>query len=218
MKRALVLGLVLVLGPACAPAVGSRDDAHPSREPVRSSVVTIAPPTTAVPASVSATTAPSRPPMDPEGKTITWASYRSDKLGLEFQYPASSSVYGPLPGCAPSESPGGIVLDQLGISAEISTSTAQEAAGAFIRRNEGLAVESRRTTTIGGNPAEVLALRSIVGGIAQQGRYAESWLVANRGRVYTFFWIAGSFTCVAAPGWLAPTTYAQVIQTFHFRN
>ena len=55
--------------------------------------------------------------MDPEGKTITWATHRSDTLGLEFQYPASSSVYGPLPGCAPHGMPYSFPLSDSEVSA-----------------------------------------------------------------------------------------------------
>jgi hypothetical protein len=207
----IALGLTLVLLSACAPAAQGQEDVSPSPDIVLPSALP-----SATPAVATAT--PLEPPLDPEGKTIVWAIYRSDALGISFEYPASSSVYGQLPGCAPSESPEGINLDQLGISAELLGATAKDAADAFIRRFDGLAVESRRTTTIGGNPAEVLALRSIVGGTAQLGRYGEAAFVANHARVYSFFWIAGNFQCLAARGWTGPTAYIHVIQTTQFLN
>src|SRR5437773_5502963 len=83
----------------------------------------------ATPTVAVTSVAPSRSPtpsptevLDPEGKSVDWATYRSDALGITFEYPRSSTTRPALPQCAPREQDRTIFLDRLGIDGDAEKS------------------------------------------------------------------------------------------------
>ena len=186
-------------------------------EPLSS--VSSATPSAAV-ASVTASSSPTPSPtevLDPEGKTVDWATYRSDALGITFEYPRSSTTRPALPQCAPRELDRSIFLDRLGIDGDAEKSlspgipaTADAVADKYVQR---VNLDTRDPTTVGGRPGVIVSYHS--GGL---NRFGLAVFVANGGHVYQFAWDAGVFECTPAPGFTGPGVYGHVIGSVLFLN
>src|SRR5437870_7395158 len=184
-----------------------------------SSSVPSATPSAAV-ASVTAFSSPTPSPtevLDPEGKTVDWATYRSDALGITFEYPRSSTTRPALPQCAPRELDRSIFLDRLGVDGDAEKSlspgipvTADAVADKYVQR---VNLDTRDPTTVGGLPGVIVSYHS--GGL---NRFGLAVFVANGGHVYQFAWDAGVFECTPAPGFTGPGVYGHVIGSVRFLN
>ena len=169
-------------------------------------------------ASVAASRAPTPSPtqaLDPEGKSVDWATYRSDALGITFEYPRSSTTQPALPQCTPREQDRAIFLDRLDTNGEAAMAlppgmpaTADAVADNYVRR---VNLDTRDPTTVGGRPGVIVSYHS--GGL---NRFGLAVFVANGGHVYQFAWDAGVFECTPAPGFTGPGVYGHVIRSVRF--
>ena len=179
---------------------------------------------TATPATAAAATrqVPASPaptePLDPEGRTVDWTTYRSDLLGITFEYPRSSITQGALPKCAPQALDRTIYVDRLAIGGDAEKSlppgsplTADAAADAYVQAGSGVNVDSRGPVTVGGRVGVGVTYHS--GGL---NRFGNAVFVANAAHIYRFAWDAGVFECEPARGFSGPQVYAHVIGSIRF--
>src|SRR5438093_6439307 len=169
-------------------------------------------------ASVTASSSPTPSPtevVDPEGKTVDWATYRSDALGITFEYPRSSTTHPSLPRCAPTESGFSINVDRLVIYGRAESrlgpgtrATPDAVADVFLK---DLRVESRDAITVENRPGVVVSYR--YGGL---NRFGYALFVANGAHIYQFSWDAGVFECEPAPGFIGPAVYLDMIRSVRF--
>ena len=190
----------------CAPSASTSPAGQTSPQPSTS-------PATLTPSAPSPTPSATEA-MDPEGKTVVWATYRSDALGISFEYPRSSTTHPSLPQCVPRESGFSINVDRLIIGRAESVlgpgtgATPDAVADVFLK---DLRVESRGATTMENRPGVVVGYR--YGGL---NRFGYALFVANGAHIYQFSWDAGVFDCEPAPGFIGPAVYLDMIRSVRF--